>query len=218
MASSIYDLSSKLRDKITDLYHNTVGWFISSLFKNPSSILFLGIDNAGKTTLVNLLKNNAKDIFLPTKHAKKNIVEIGNLKAQVIDIGGHEAARVAWKDYFYNVDGIVFIVDVNDVERYKEVAESWRAVLDLEKKAPILVFMNKIDAIGHTAESIELDTGLKHDIEAKTAIGKVRNPNQEVNVKFLSILSHDSYIENKPLCDGFSWLSKVINNKDVKTL
>lgn len=218
MASSIYDLSSKIRDKIKEIYHTTIGWFITSLFRKPSTVLFLGIDNAGKTTLVNLLKNNSKDIFLPTKHAKKDVVEIGNLKALVVDLGGHEAVRVAWKDYFYNVDGVVFIVDVEDSVRFDEVYEAWRAVLELEKEAPILVLMNKIDLIGYTSESIDMNSAVKLDIESRTGIGKTRNVNQPVNIKFLSILSHDIHTENTPLREGFSWMSQMINSKERKML
>lgn len=218
MASSFYEFSSKLKEKITEIYHNTIGWFISSLFKRPSSLLFLGIDNAGKTTLVNKLKNNTNEIFLPTKHATKDIVEIGNLKAQVVDLGGHEAARVAWKDYFYNVDGVVFIVDVEDNTRYEEVSEAWKAVLDLEKESPILVLMNKIDLLGYTSESVELDTAFKFDIENRTGVSRMRNPGQPVHVRFLSIISHDIYTENTPLREGFSWLSKVINGKERRAL
>lgn len=218
MASgSVYDLSLKLKEKITEIYHNTIGWFISSLFKQPSSILFLGIDNAGKTTLVNKLKNNTNEIFLPTKHARKDIIEIGNLKAQVMDLGGHETARVAWKDYFYNVDGIVFIVDVEDQTRFGEVASAWNTVLSLETMAPILVLMNKIDLTGHTSESVGLDTAFRLDIESRTDIGNVRNPGQPVYVKYLSILAHDIYAENTPLRDGFSWLSKMINGRSKRS-
>lgn len=214
MASGIYEISLKLKEKFSALYQNTIGWFISSLFKRPSSLLFLGIDNAGKTTLVNKLKNNTNMIFLPTKNATKNVVEIGNLKAQVVDLGGHQAVRFAWKDYFYNVDGVVFIVDVEDDSRFDEVEEAWRSVLELERTAPILVLMNKIDLLGHTSESAELDTAFKSEIENKTGVGRMRNPGQPVYVKFLSIVSHDVYAENTPLRDGFGWLSKVINGRE----
>lgn len=213
MASSFYDFSVRLKEKLMEVYQNTVGWFVSSLFKKPSSLLFLGIDNAGKTTLVNKLKNNTNMIFLPTMNATRNTVEIGNLKAQVMDLGGHEAARYAWKDYFFNVDGIVFIVDVADRERFEIVANAWVTVLELEKKAPILVFMNKIDRLGYTPESAELDTRFKTEIEALTNIGRVRNPGQPVEVKFLSIIAHDVYAEKTPLRDGFAWLGRTINER-----
>lgn len=214
MASTVSEISTKLKEKFIEVYHMTIGKFISSLFKRPSSILFLGIDNAGKTTLVNKLKNNTNHVFLPTKHATKDVVEIGNLKAQVIDIGGHRAVRIAWKDYFYNVDGIVFIVDVMDDARYEEVAEAWSAVLELEKEAPIVVLMNKVDLAGHTSQSAELDSAFKNEIQSKTGISEVGNPGQPIKLVYLSIVREDVYRDGTPLREGFSWLSRAINDRD----
>ncbi|KAM0680451.1 COPII coat GTPase [Glugoides intestinalis] len=216
MASSVYEFTEKLKSSISDLYHFTIGWFVGKLFKKPSSILFLGIDNAGKTTLVNKLKTNTNHVYLPTKHATKDLVEIGNLKARVIDIGGHRAVRVAWKDYFYNVDGIVFLVDVADDKRYNEVAESWKAVLELEKKAPIIVLMNKIDLLSYNSETAELDTAFRQGIEASTGISSLRNPQQDVKITYLSVLKEDVYKESTPLRASFEWLSKKIGEKDAR--
>lgn len=212
MASTVSEISAKLKEKFIEVYHMTIGKFISSLFRRPSSILFLGIDNAGKTTLVNKLKNNTNHVFLPTKHATRDVVEIGNLKAQVVDIGGHQAVRIAWKDYFYDVDGIVFIVDVADDARYEEVTEAWSTVLELEKRAPILVLMNKIDLMGYTSQSIELDSTLKNEIRSRTGISDSGNPGQAVRVEYLSIVREDIYRDRTPLRLGFSWLSDRVND------
>lgn len=217
MPGSVYEFASKIKESVVDLYQQTIGKFIASLFKKPCSILFLGIDNAGKTTLVNKLKNNTNHIFLPTKHATKDVIEIGNLKAQIFDIGGHRAVRIAWKDYFYNVDGIVFIVDVVDDSRYNEVAESWKTVIELEKEAPILVLMNKIDLMGYnTSQEARMDDAFRYDIETKTGINKIRNPNQPVNIVYLSVLREDVYKENTTLREAFTWMSKTIDEKGKK--
>lgn len=212
MASTVSEISSKLKEKFIEVYRMTIGKFISSLFRRPSSILFLGIDNAGKTTLVNKLKNNTNHVFLPTKHATKDVVEIGNLKAQVIDIGGHQAARIAWKDYFFKVDAIVFIVDVADDARFEEVSKAWCTVLELEKRAPILVLMNKIDLMGHTSQSIELDSTLKSEIRSRTGISETGNPGQPIKVEYLSIVREDIYRDRTCLRLGFSWLSDRVND------
>lgn len=213
MASSFSDFTDNLKEKVMKLYESTIGRFISTLFRKPASILFLGIDNAGKTTLVNKLKNNTNHIFLPTKHSTADTVEIGNLKARVIDIGGHRAVRIAWKDYFYNVDGIVFLVDVADDTRYEEVCESWKTILELEKEAPILVFMNKIDMAGYTSQSVEMANAFKQDIQTRTGIDQFRNPKQEVKIVYISVIREDVYKENTPLRQAFTWLSTLINSK-----
>lgn len=217
MASSISELTSKLRNSIVDLYHRTIGKYIGSLFKKPASILFLGIDNAGKTTLVNILKKHKVEYYLPTKHSTKDEVQIGNLKAMVIDIGGHEPARVAWKDYFYSVDGIVFIVDVADDVRYAEVCSAWSTVVSLEKKAPVLIFMNKIDEYDLTPQTAEMNYEFKNRIEASTGIGNIRNPDQPVKISYISIINENLNEENTVLRQSFEWLSARINEKDSKS-
>lgn len=213
MASSVADFTANLKEKVIQFYNNTIGKYIASLFGKPASILFLGIDNAGKTTLVNKLKNNTNHIFMPTKHSTADTIEIGNLKARIIDIGGHRAARIAWKDYFYNVDGIVFLVDVADDARYSEVAESWKTILDLEREAPILVLMNKIDMLGYTSQSAEMDTAFKQEIQTRTGIDHFRNPKQQVKISYISVIREDVFKDSTPLRQGFAWLSGIINAK-----
>lgn len=213
MPSSVADFTANLKEKVIKLYNSTIGKYIASLFGKPASILFLGIDNAGKTTLVNKLKNNTNHIFMPTKHSTADTIEIGNLKARIIDIGGHRAARIAWKDYFYNVDGIVFLIDVADDARYAEVAESWKTILDLEKEAPILVLVNKIDMLGHTTQTAEMDTAFKQELQSRTGIDQFRNAKQEVKITYISVIREDVYKESTPLRQGFAWLSSIINER-----
>lgn len=214
MASSVYELSKKVSDSIINLYHDAVNWFLNNLFKKPSTILFLGIDNAGKTTLVLKLKNNANHVYLPTKHPQENVVKIGNLRANVIDIGGHRAVRIAWKDFFHNIDGIVFIVDAGDKDRYAEVKEAWKTVLELDKEVPIVVLMNKIDVFHYTPEQAEADIGFRDTIETAIGIRELRNEKQPINIVYLSIKNEDIYQDKSPLRNAFKWLGKMVNQRD----
>lgn len=208
-------LREKLLESLQNVFEKVFGKFVSGLFAKPVNILFLGIDNSGKTTLVSKLKNNANHIFLPTKHTVKEKVEIGNLTATIYDIGGHAAVRIAWKDYFYKVDGIVFIVDVADDERYSEVIEAYQTVTSLEQDAPILVLMNKIDMLGEDSNTISGKYELMEQLEYNTGIDRSR---KNVCVQYVSILSENTYDENGLLRTGFKWLSDTIEARKNESL
>lgn len=209
---SLTTVSFQIRQKLSEIYDLTIGRLISRLFKKPSSVLFLGIDNAGKTTLVNKLKNNTNHVFLPTKHATEDVIEIGNLKATVVDIGGHKAVRMAWKDYFYNVDGVVFIVDTADELRFDEVRDSWAAVRGMEREAPILVLMNKIDLLGETSSSIANNLQLMDELEATLGISR-STEGQNIDAAYVSIVGESTYNTDSKLYKAFEWLSDKINDK-----
>lgn len=219
MLEEIQNFMSKVKAKIGDVYDSLLRGFIENLFSKPASILFLGIDYAGKTTLVNKLRNEANSALMPTRHPNNTTLEIGNLKAQIIDVGGHEAARVAWKNFFYNCDGIVFVVDVNDKERYPEVRRAYEGVRELEKNAPIAVLMNKIDLLHYnSSEEAENDETFVSYLQQETGI---KNENlatgQPVHVSYVSITKENSNNLTGPLAQSFKWLEMMINRQKQQT-
>lgn len=212
--SSITEYTLLIRQKISEIYDNTIGRLINTFIRKPASILFLGIDNAGKTTLVNKLKNNTNHVFLPTKHAKKEVIEIGNLRALIFDIGGHRAVRMAWKDYFCDIKGVVFIVDTGDRTRFNEVREAWAGVNELAKDLPILVIMNKIDLLGESVESIRTKDHLKQQLEESVGIFSSQS---NVDVVYLSVVHQDVYNKNSEIYKGFEKLGSKIDQNYKKT-
>ncbi|XP_010635753.1 ADP-ribosylation factor 2 isoform X2 [Fukomys damarensis] len=119
-----------------------------SLFgKKEMRILMVGLDAAGKTTILYKLKLGEIVTTIPTIGFNVETVEYKNISFTVWDVGGQDKIRPLWRHYFQNTQGLIFVVDSNDRERVNEAREELTRMLaeDELRDAVLLVFVNKQD-------------------------------------------------------------------------
>jgi ADP-ribosylation factor-like protein 1 len=113
-------------------------------------ILILGLDGAGKTTILYRLQIGEVVTTIPTIGFNVETVNYKNIKFQVWDLGGQTSIRPYWRCYYTNTDAIIYVVDSVDKDRIATSKEELLAMLDEEelKDAALLVFANKQDMEG----------------------------------------------------------------------
>ncbi|KAL0479850.1 Arl8b [Acrasis kona] len=107
----------------------------------------VGLENSGKTTLLNVLAQGEPMTTLPTVGLNLRKVKKDNVTMKVWDMGGQERFRSEWAVYAATSDVVLFVVDASDTEKISVAKKELHQLLDdkaLEHK-PLLVLLNKID-------------------------------------------------------------------------
>mmetsp|Transcript_34976 Transcript_34976/g.96710 ORF Transcript_34976/g.96710 Transcript_34976/m.96710 type:complete len:183 (-) Transcript_34976:97-645(-) len=129
--------------------------------EKEARILMLGLDNAGKTTILKKLSEEDISHIMPTQGFNiKSLVHEG-FKLNVWDIGGQKTIRPYWSNYFESSDALVYVIDSSDKRRLEESGSELRELLaeDKLKSIPLLVFANKQDLLQATPAD-EISTSL----------------------------------------------------------
>lgn len=162
-------------------------------------ILVLGLDNAGKTTILKKLSDEDISHIMPTQGFNIKTLARDNFKLNVWDIGGQKSIRPYWRNYFDQTDALVYVIDSADKRRMPETGVELGQLLDEEKLdgIPLLVFANKQDLMNALPAS-EISTGLN--------LVTIRD--REWQIQACSAKTKEG------LQEGLEWLISIINNKD----
>jgi small GTP-binding protein len=128
-------------------------WFsIAKIFdsvgKKDKRILMLGLDAAGKTTVLFQLKIGEVLNTVPTIGFNVEEVEYKNIRFTVYDVGGQERLRPLWRHYFHGSDALIYIIDSSDIDRYEKARDELYGIIyddGFLSTAPVLIYANKQD-------------------------------------------------------------------------
>lgn len=165
--------------------------------KKEMRILMVGLDAAGKTTILYKLKLGEIVTTIPTIGFNVETVEYKNISFTVWDVGGQDKIRPLWRHYFQNTQGLIFVVDSNDRERIGEAREELMRMLaeDELRDAVLLIFANKQD-LPNAMNAAE--------ITDKLGLHSLRNRNWYIQATCAT--SGDG------LYEGLDWLSNQLKN------
>ena len=110
-------------------------------------ILMLGLDAAGKTTVLYKMKLGEIVTTIPTIGFNVETLQYKNIAFTMWDVGGQDRIRPLWRHYYQGTQGLIFVVDSNDPDRLSEASDELHRLLsepELEN-ACVLVFANKQD-------------------------------------------------------------------------
>uniref|UniRef100_A0A8D1CVJ7 ARF GTPase 3 n=1 Tax=Sus scrofa TaxID=9823 RepID=A0A8D1CVJ7_PIG len=179
---------------------NIFGNLLKSLIgKKEMRILMVGLDAAGKTTILYKLKLGEIVTTIPTIGFNVETVEYKNISFTVWDVGGQDKIRPLWRHYFQNTQGLIFVVDSNDRERVNEAREELMRMLaeDELRDAVLLVFANKQD-LPNAMNAAE--------ITDKLGLHSLRHRNWYIQATCAT--SGDG------LYEGLDWLANQLKNKN----
>ncbi|KAJ8925335.1 hypothetical protein NQ315_009165 [Exocentrus adspersus] len=113
-------------------------------------ILMLGLDNAGKTTILKRFNGEPINTISPTLGFNIKTLEHRGFKLNIWDVGGQKSLRSYWRNYFECTDGLIWVVDSADKRRLEDCRNELHVLLQEERLAgaTLLIFANKQDLPG----------------------------------------------------------------------
>ncbi|XP_011497840.1 PREDICTED: ADP-ribosylation factor-like protein 13B [Ceratosolen solmsi marchali] len=185
--------------------------------KKSVVLLVVGLDNAGKSAVVNYLFNKSfltKEKVVPTIGFRTVTFNFKSCSIKLYDIGGGPQIRALWPKYYGDVHGVIYVVDANDHDRLSESANIFQelACHELIKQKPILFLGNKQD-LHHAIDEFDI-------IQYMNISSVVNFAKCYTRVEICSCYpdKHKYFNLNKNIDKGFGWLIEVIktNYDDIE--
>jgi ADP-ribosylation factor-like protein 5B len=170
-----------------------------SYFGNEEhKIVIIGLDNAGKTTILYQFLMNEVVHTSPTLGSNVEEVVWKNIHFLMWDLGGQESLRTGWSAYYQSTEFVILVIDSTDRERLGVSKEElWKMLASEElRKAAILIYANKQDVKGcmtpaEISEKLNLSAIKKHRHQIQSCCA----------------------LTGEGLCTGLEWIVQQLKTK-----
>jgi len=158
----------------------------------------VGLDAAGKTTILYKLKLGELVTTIPTIGFNVDRVEYRNINFTIWDVGGQDKIRPLWRYYYEGTQALIFVVDCNDTQRIEDAREEFQRMMneDQLRDTVVLILANKQD--------------LPNSISAAELTDRLG---------MRSLRNRQWYVQSTCACtgqglyEGLDWLSKIVTKK-----
>lgn len=173
--------------------------------RNKSSlkgnVAFIGLGYAGKTTILNRLRNNEfVDDSIRTMGLNVDAFEYNGIKFSAFDLGGQETFRMIWEPYVSNAIAVVYVIDSSTTDLYSESATVLHDVLKyIPDNATLLILANKSDLAAPDSLNQIVSTFDFYKLQTSTNL-------KRINIFNVSAKTGDQFE------DAFDWLADSVTS------
>lgn len=167
------------------------------LFNKEVKIIMVGLDDAGKTTILYKLKAGVPVPIIPTIGFNVETIRHKKFRLSVWDISGINGLRKLWYHYMAGSVGMIYVIDSANEGRLPDNRECIKQLLasELLQNIPILFFANKMDKAELSGSEIADELGL----------GKITSHKWKIQESYA--------LTGFGLFEGLDWLVKQISGK-----
>lgn len=185
---------------IIDWFYGALDWLRGLFFREEMEITLVGLQNSGKTTLVNVLASGEFiEDMIPTVGFNMRKITKGRVTLKIWDIGGQPRFRSMWERYCRGVNAIVFVVDAADGAKLDMARNELRNLLEKPQLTgiPVLVLGNKNDLEGAlSAEQLIDKLGLASVTTQEVSCYSISAKNQiNIDITLQWLLKHSKKMQ-----------------------
>eukprot|EP01083_Nonionella_stella_P165286 549504_1 len=167
-------------------------------------VVMVGLDNAGKTTILYKLALDEIISTIPTVGLNIETIQYNDIRLNVWDIGGQKKIRKMWSHYYQDTDAVIFVIDSNEPQRVDQLYND-NAKDELHKMlknkdlrdAVLLILANKQDL----PNALNINELTKR-LDLENLVGRTW------------MIQETCATSGQGLYEGLDWLSKTLNHKD----